>query len=425
MSSVSINPTAYRRIVAIAALGYFVDIFDLIIFGIVRVQSLRDLGLSEEQIITTGMDILNAQMIGMLLGGLLWGAVGDKFGRVKVLVGSILLYSVANILNGFVASVEEYKLLRFIGGIGLAGELGAGVTLALECMPKHIRGLGGAIIAGVGVLGAALAEIIVHYVSWRDAYIIGGIMGLVVLCFRFTLTESAMFKSHQADNVPHGSFLAILSQRSLLKKYLACVFIGVPIWFVIGLLVYFSPEFAKVLNLQGPVTAGKAIMYMYIGMSIGDISSGFVSQALKSRRKAIQIYMAGLAAGVVVYSQFGGATVGAFYTMLVFLGIGAGYWALMAINASEQFGVNFRATAATTVPNFVRGSVVLVTLAFSALHHDMTMDMMQAAMVVGVVVFALGAVAAWFLPETFHKDLNLLEGATSPDDHGPTPVPTP
>jgi Ca2+/Na+ antiporter len=234
-----------------------------------------------------------------------------------------------------------------------------------------------------------------------------------------------MFKSHQADNVPHGSFLAILSQRSLLKKYLACVFIGVPIWFVIGLLVYFSPEFAKVLNLQGPVTAGKAIMYMYIGMSIGDISSGFVSQALKSRRKAIQIYMAGLAAGVVVYSQFGGATVGAFYTMLVFLGIGAGYWALMAINASEQFGVNFRATAATTVPNFVRGSVVLVTLAFSALHHDMTMDMMQAAMVVGVVVFALGAVAAWFLPETFHKDLNLLEGATSPDDHGPTPVPTP
>lgn len=416
MSAVAVSPTAYRRVVAIAALGYLVDIFDLIIFGIVRVQSLRDLGLNEEQIITSGIDILNAQMIGMLLGGLLWGAVGDKFGRVKVLIGSILMYSSANIMTGFISSVDEYMLWRFIGGIGLAGELGAGVTLALESMPKNIRGLGGAFIAAVGVLGAVLAEVIVNFVDWRTAYIIGGVMGLVVMCFRFTLHESEMFKSHKADKVAHGSFLAILSSRRLFGKYLACVLIGVPIWFSIGLLAYFAPEFAKALNIEGAISAGKAIMYMYIGMSIGGITSGLLSQALKSRRQAIFVYMALLAVGAVVYSQFSGASVAQFYAMLVFLGVGAGYWSLLTINASEQFGVNFRATAATTVPNFVRGAVVPMTLAFGALRHDI--GMLEAATVVGVVVFALAAVAAWRLQETFHKDLNLLEGATSPDDHG-------
>ncbi|MCA3270027.1 MAG: MFS transporter [Thalassospira sp.] len=403
-----ISESNYKKIVVIAALGYFVDIFDLIIFGIVREQSLRDLGYSGEELMNYGIEILNWQMAGMLFGGIFWGVIGDKFGRVKVLIFSILTYSTANILSGFVQDVEQYKMLRFIGGIGLAGELGAGVTLAIESMPKNIRGLGGAVIAGFGVLGAAAAEVVVNMVDWRNAYIIGGAMGLVLMCFRFSMTESKIFKDHKADNAPHGNFLALFSQRKLVVKYLYCIMIGIPIWFSIGLLTYFSPEFAKEMGVVGTVTAGAAIMWMYIGMAFGDVGSGFVSQYLKSRKKAVMIFMGVMATVAYTYTHAHGITAGQFYALISLLGVGAGYWALMAINASEQFGVNYRATAATSVPNFVRASVIPMTLLFKELKPDM--GLIEAAMVVGVIVFSLGAFAAWKMQETFHKDLNFLEG---------------
>jgi MFS family permease len=317
------------------------------------------------------------------------------------------MYSLANIATGFVQDVETYRMLRFVGGIGLAGELGAGVTLALESMPKHIRGMGGAIIAGFGVLGAVMAEGILAFVSWREAYILGGVMGLGVMVLRLRLHESEMFIKHKADHVEHGNFLALIRRPDLVRKYIACILIGVPVWFTIGLLAYFSPEFAKELGVTGPVSAGRGIMYTYIGLSVGDISSGLLSQWLKSRRQALGIFISFLALGGIVYSQAHGVTPSQFYGILFFLGVAAGYWSLMAINASEQFGVNFRATAATSVPNFVRGSVVPMTLAFGALKGSL--GMITAAAVVGAVVFVLAAVALWHLPETFDKDLNHVE----------------
>ena len=401
------SPAPYVWVVVMAAMGYFVDIFDLILFGIVRVQSLADMGLSPHEITTVGMDILNAQMLGMLLGGLLWGALGDKLGRVKVLIGAIMMYSLANIATGFVQTVEQYKILRFLGGIGLAGELGAGVTLAIESMPKKIRGMGASIIAGFGVLGAALAEVVVHYLPWRDAYILGGVMGLVVMVLRLRLHESDMFIKHKMDQVDHGNFLALISRRDLLIKYICCITVGVPVWFTIGLLVYFSPEFAKELGVNGQITAGRAIMYTYLGLAVGDISSGLLSQFYNSRRKALGVYIFILLLTCILYSQASGVSASQFYGIMFVTGIAAGYWSLMVINASEQFGVNFRATAATSVPNFVRGAVVPMTLAFAALRESNSMII--SAGIIGVVVFSLALLAVYYLPETFDKDLNQVE----------------
>ncbi|MFZ4404008.1 MAG: MFS transporter [Pseudobdellovibrionaceae bacterium] len=401
------QPSGYKKIVILAALGYFVDIFDLIIFGIVRQASLTDLGYVGEQITQHGIFILNMQMIGMLIGGLFWGMLGDKKGRIVVLIGSIMTYSIANVATGFVQDANAYALWRFIGGIGLAGELGAGITLALEAMPKNIRGIGATIIASFGVLGAVAAELVGNLVHWRSAYIIGGAMGLVLMVFRFTAVESEMFKESKEKDVQHGSFLSILKNKSLFIKYGYCVLIGTPIWFTIGLLGYFSPEFSKALNIQGAVTAGKTIMYLYIGLSVGDILSGLFSQFLKSRKQAVYGFMAFLAASALAYLNLNGASATTFYFVAFLLGIGAGYWALMAINASEQFGTNFRSTAATSVPNFVRASVVPMTLVVNYLKADI--GLVQATLLVGAVVFSIGGFAAYKMQETFHKDLNYVE----------------
>lgn len=393
--------------VIVIAMGYFVDIYDLILFGVVRVESLTELGLDKEGITLWGSYILNAQMAGMLIGGILWGILGDKKGRLSVLFASIILYSVANTLNAFVSSVEQYALLRFIAGIGLAGELGAGVTLVAEILPKHLRGYGVMTIAAFGVLGVVAANIVAEHFAWRNAYIIGGVLGFMLLVLRFRVRESAMFEHHVSDDVKRGHFFALFSHKKLFAKYIKAIVIGMPLWYVVGVLVMFSPEFAKALMIEGEVTAGQALMYTYIGLSVGDLASGYLSQQMQSRKRAYTIFMVLSVASVLYYFTLSGASAGSFYVAVFLLGVFCGYWALFITMAAEQFGTNIRATVATTVPNFVRGSVVPITSSFMLLKESM--GVLGSAATVGAVVFTIALAALYFTRETFHEDLDYIE----------------
>jgi MFS family permease len=393
--------------VIVIAMGYFVDIYDLILFGVVRVASLTELGLNGNEITSWGSTILNMQMGGMLIGGILWGILGDKKGRLSVLFASIILYSVANFLNAFVTNVEQYAALRFIAGIGLAGELGAGVTLVAEILPKHLRGYGVMTIASFGVLGVVAANLVAEHFAWRNAYIFGGLLGFSLLVLRLRVRESGMFEHNLSEEIQRGDFFSLFKNRHLFSKYMKTIAIGVPLWFVVGVLVMFSPEFAKALHITGEVSAGTALMYCYIGLAIGDFASGYLSQQLKSRKKAFSLFLGLSVVSVLYYYTLSDATPDAFYWACFALGLFCGYWALFITMAAEQFGTNIRATVATTAPNFVRGAVVPITLSFIALKDSY--GILGAGAIVGVVCFGLGAVALYYTHETFHKDLDYIE----------------
>lgn len=394
--------------VIVGALGYFVDIYDLVLFSIVRVQSLKSLGLSGEALLTVGVRLINMQMMGMLLGGILWGILGDKKGRISVLFGSIFLYSSANIANAFVTNVEMYAWLRLIAGIGLAGELGAAITLVLESLPKTLRGYGTTLIATIGVSGALLASEVGERVSWNTAYIIGGILGFLLLLLRINLKESFLFESvHHDKDLVKGNFFALFTSFDRFKRYITCIFIGVPIWYVAGILMTFSPEITKSMGVIGDVTGGKSIFYSYLGLALGDVSAGLLSQKLKSRKKALSLFLLLTTLAVVLYFSCSGVSASLFYGACTFLGFSTGFWALFVTIAAEQFGTNLRATVAITVPNFVRGAVIPFTLIFRGLTPEY--GNIKSAMATGVVALLLAWFGVWKIEETFHKDLNHLE----------------
>ncbi|MEE1944321.1 MFS transporter [Pedobacter sp. KR3-3] len=394
-------------LIIVAALGYFVDIYDLILFSVVRLESLTELGVASADMLNVGTSIINAQMFGMLLGGILWGVLGDKKGRLSVLFGSIILYSLANIANGMVTSVTAYAIIRFIAGVGLAGELGAGITLVTESMDKKNRGYGTMIVAGVGLFGAVAANLISDAFSWQHSYYVGGGMGLALLLLRVGLAESGMFKETKEANVQRGNMWMLFNNAGRFKKYLCCILIGLPLWYVVGVLITFSPEFGKALNASGVLNAGEGVMYCYIGIAIGDIVAGFLCQMLKSRKKVMFIFLALTAIAVMVYLRAEGLTPKTFIWLSLFLGFASGYWATFVTIASEQFGTNLRATVTTTVPNFVRGSVVLVTSSFLFLKSHV--GILESALIVGGVCLVIALVALSMLKETFHKDLDYVE----------------
>lgn len=394
--------------VIVAALGYFVDIYDLVLFSIVRVPSLKAFGLSGKELIDYGVFLLNMQMVGMLLGGILWGWLGDRKGRLRIMFGSILLYSLANIANGMVTSLPAYAVLRFIAGVGLAGELGAGITLVSEVLHTRIRGYGTMLVASVGVSGAILANAVATTYAWRNAFFIGGALGLLLLVARIRIAESGMFQAmEEKSGISRGNLFALFTERTRFFRYLNSILIGVPIWFVVGVLITFSPEFASALGVSGEVSAGNAVMFCYLGLVFGDLSSGLLSQLLKSRKKVILLFMLLTVASVALYFLQAGAAPSLFYGVCLLLGFASGYWAIFVTVAAEQFGTNLRATVATTVPNLVRGMVVPITMLFQASRNQFGLE--AGALLVGGVCMVIAMLALGGLEETFHKDLDYLE----------------
>jgi len=392
--------------VIVAALGYFVDIYDLLLFSIVRIPSLRSMGVVDADMLSQGEYLIRAQMIGLLVGGIIWGIMGDKRGRLSVLFGSILLYSLANIANGFVTTVDQYALLRFIAGIGLAGELGAGITLVSESLPTHLRGYGTTLVATVGLMGAVLANYVAKTFDWQMAYFIGGGLGLILLITRISVFESGIFLKVKEQEVKRGDFFQLFNQWDRFKKFVGCILIGLPIWFVIGILITFSPEFAKAMNISG-VVAGDAVMFSYIGLAAGDLVSGLASQVVRSRKKTVFVFILLTLCFIVTYLYLPVSSSTGFYISCFFLGFGIGYWALFVTIAAEQFGTNLRSTVATTVPNFIRGSVVPLTLLFGYLRESL--NILQAALIVGIFTILIAFWALRLIDETFSRDLNFLE----------------
>jgi MFS transporter, putative metabolite:H+ symporter len=393
--------------VIVGALGYFVDIYDLLLFGIIRKPSLTSLGLSPEQVLTQGEFIISVQMVGLMLGGILWGVMGDKKGRLSVLFGSILLYSIANIANGMVKTVDQYALLRFIAGVGLAGELGAGITLVSELLSKEKRGIGTSMVAGIGLTGAVVAYFISKEFDWRVCYYIGGAMGLILLILRIGVFESGMFKEVKEMGISRGNFFAFFSNKERFLKYIKCILIGLPTWFVIGVLVSFSDKFATEFGITEPVSPGKAIMFAYVGIAIGDVLIGFVSQALHSRKKALYIfYILTMIFMTLFFLQKGGSG-STMYLICAGLGFATGFWAIFVTMAAEQFGTNLRATAATTVPNMVRGALPLIIILFKFLRE--ATNFITGGIITAIIIMAITLTAAYFTKETFGKDLNYVE----------------
>lgn len=394
--------------VLVAALGYFVDIYDLLMFSIIWKPSLTDLGVAPSALAHVGENIISIQMIGLLLGGILWGVLGDKRGRLSVLFGSIIIYSIANIANGLVQNDTQYAIVRFIAGLGLAGELGAGITLVSESVSKEKRGVATALVAGIGLTGAIAAYFIKLYFDWRTCYFIGGGLGLMLLLLRVGVFESGMFKSAQHQRVSKGNFFMFFQKGERLKKYLCAVFIGLPTWYVIGVLVTFSPVFATEFGFTQPIDSGKAIMFAYVGISIADVLAGLVSQGLRSRKKAMAVFYVFTTISIAAFfiTRGGGSPEG-LYLICGSLGFATGFWAIFVTMGAEQFGTNLRATAATTVPNFVRGMLPLIILLCNFLRGKT--DYITGSWIGGIIIMAIAIIALINTKETFGKDLDYVE----------------
>ncbi len=395
--------------VIVAALGYFVDIYDLLLFSIVRRPSLLSLGIPEANLLSEGEFLLQVQMTGLLVGGIIWGILGDKKGRLSVLFGSILLYSLSNIANGLVVNVNQYAMLRFIAGIGLAGELGAGITLVSESLPTRLRGYGTTLVATVGLLGAVVANFVVSKSgeNWRLAFFIGGGLGLLLLIARISVFESGIFLKVKEQHVQRGNFFMLFTKKERLLRFLGCIFIGTPIWYVIGILIFAAPEFARALNVSGKISSGDAVMWSYIGLAVGDLSSGLLSQLLKSRKKVVVLYILLTIIFVLVYLFSNSISSNWFYFNCFLLGVGTGYWALFVTIAAEQFGTNLRSTVATTVPNFIRGTVAPLTMLFKFMRAETSV--IEGALWVGLLTFVIALIAVRMVDETFSRDMNFVE----------------
>jgi len=416
-----------RLAIIVAALGYFVDVFDLILFSILRVSSLTDLGVSGDELVTVGTYLLNWQMGGFLVGGVLWGVIGDKVGRIELLFGSILLYSVGNILNGFVGQfgpgvdsilspIDQYAALRFFTGIGLAGEIGGGITLVAELLPKNVRGYGTTIVVATGVAGAVAAALVYEYFTWRGAYIFGGVMGLGLLALRLSVAESGIFKAVAAqEHVARGNFLMLFTSWDRFSRYMNCILVGLPIWYSLAILVTFSPEIGKTLGVVEPIIAGTSVFWFYCGITLGSVANGLFSQFVGSRKMSIGVFLFALVLALAYFFHISITTSASFYAVIFIIGFCTAYWAMMVTVAAEQFGTNLRATVATSVPNFVRGFTVPITMAFALLKDQFGFGIVEAAELVGIGVVIVAVIALIGLRETFHVDLDYIETDEKPE----------
>ena len=398
--------------VIVAALGYFVDIYDLLLFTIVKKVSVLGVGSTPETLLVDSTKIINWQMTGLLLGGILWGVLGDKKGRLSVLFGSIILYSIANFATGFVATVDHYAWCRFLAGLGLAGELGAGITLVSELLPKNKRGIGTSIVAGIGLSGAVAAYFTYKFTDhdWRLCYKIGGILGVLLLMLRVSVAESGMFKQVKESNIVRGNFLMLFNTKARFKKYVLAILIGLPTWYVVGILVNQSDKFAEKLYGSKLIDSGKSIMFAYAAIAIGDMVVGLVSQWFKSRKKALLLYYCiCIVCLFLFYSPYNNSDT-AMYSICALLGFSTGFWAIFITMGAEHFGTNLRATAATTIPNMVRGALPLINMLFlDIFQKTYHISLINSGIITGVIVMSITLIAFYFTEETYSKDLDFVE----------------
>jgi len=405
-------PKIFSVLLVVAALGYFVDIYDLLLFTIVKSPSLIAIGSNKESLLADSTHVINWQMLGLLLGGIIWGIMGDKKGRLSVLFGSIILYSVANFITGYITTVDQYAACRFFAGLGLAGELGAGITLVSELLPKNKRGIGTSIVAGIGLSGAVAAYFVFKLTNedWRLCYKIGGVLGIILLFLRIHVAESSLFQGIKHTDVQKGNFLMFFSDWKRFKKYVLAILVGLPTWYVIGVLVNQSDRFANSLYGSNTINSGKSIMFAYLAISIGDIISGLVSQWFESRKKALFIFYIICIIGLVLFfSPFNNSDT-RMYLLCGILGFSTGFWAIFVTMGAEHFGTNLRATAATTIPNMVRGALPLINMLFLNLFQTTwNWNIQTAGIVTGAIVMSITFIAFYFTEETFHKDLDYEE----------------
>lgn len=404
----SLSSTRIAVVVLVASLGYAVDVFDIVLFSIFRIQSLSSMGLDSEQALSWGVYILNMQLFGMVLGGIAWGVLGDKIGRMQVLFASILMYSAANIINAYIQDPNSYAWCRFFAGIGLAGEAGAAVTLVSELMSRTKRGIGTVIVASAGTVGAVLGCVAGEYLEWRTAFLLGGIMGLALLVLRVSVVESAMFNALKSSHdVSRGSLLLLVNSRQRFTRYLACILAGLPLFFCFYTAIAYSPEIARALGIQGSVAINRASLVCFIAMTIGDLCSGVISQKLHSRRTTLFFFTGIAAVGTALLLTLSGASPSLYYTVCGFIGFGLGYWSVFLTTAAEQFGTNIRSTVTSTVPNFLRAAPILMTTATLAMKPHI--GYIEALWCVGALSFALSFYGIIRMTETFGVDLNYVE----------------
>ncbi len=407
------SASVFSIAVIVAALGYFVDIYDLLLFTIVKKASVLAVGATDATLLADSTKIINWQMLGLLLGGIVWGVLGDKKGRLSVLFGSIILYSVANFITGFVQTVDQYAWCRFVAGLGLAGELGAGITLVSELLPKNKRGIGTSLVAGIGLFGAVAAYFTYQWTNedWRLCYKIGGGLGILLLFLRISVAESGMFKQLKETNIQRGNFFMFFTNPRRFKKYFLAILIGLPTWYVIGILVNQSDRFGKAMFGSTTIDSGRSIMFAYTAIAIGDILIGFVSQYFKSRKKALLLFYLLTTVSLIIFFSGVNNSDTRMYIICAMLGFSTGFWAIFVTMGAEQFGTNLRATAATTIPNMVRGALPLINLLFLNLfQQNLHWSLINSGIVTGIIVLAVTFIAFYFTEETFHKDLNYTEG---------------
>ena len=405
------NQSVFNLAVIVASLGYFVDMYDLLLFTIVKRPSLLAVGSTDGTILPDSILVMNWQMIGLLLGGIVWGVIGDKKGRLNILFGSIILYSIANFATAYIHTVDQYIIFRFLAGIGLAGELGAGVTLVSELMPKEKRGIGTSIVAGFGITGVIAAYFTFHWTSdWRLCYEIGGILGILLLFLRISLVESGMFKQVKLQNVSRGNFLMFFSDGVRFKKYFTAILLGLPTWCIVGILITQSDRFAKAMFGSTNFDSGRAVMIAYAGIALGDIVAGFVCQYFKSRKKGLLLYYFMCTASILLFfSDFNNSNT-SMAVICALLGFSSGFWIIFITMGAEQFGTNLRATATTTIPNMVRGALPLINMMFLNLfQRDMGLTLIKSGFYTASIVISVTLIALYFTEETYHKDLNYIE----------------
>lgn len=394
-------------LIIVSALGYFVDVYDMMLFTVVRKKSLLALNIPDADTLSVGLRLLNYQTAGLLIGGVFWGILGDKKGRLTVLFGSIIIYSTANILNGFVTEIWQFQALRLVAGFGLAGELGAGITMVMETMDKKTRTLGATVVASVGLLGAIVAGYVGQAFDWRNAFIVGGVMGFLLLLLRVGVFESGMYNNIKNSDVEKGNFFKIFTSWSKFSRYGKAILVGLPSYFVLGLLLTIAPEYAKELGFTEKLNTGYIMMYCFVGFCSGDVICGLISQQLKSRVAVFYLFNILSLVATVIFFYLPPASINGLYLRYVLAGFGIGYFAMLVTNASEQFGTNYRATVAITVPNFIRGALIPIAFVFEAVKGSL--GLINAAASIGIGTIIIGLIATRFTKDTFNKSLDYTE----------------